>query len=153
MILYQKTGIGNGSQASNPWLQELPDPISKVTWDNYFTMNPSEMEKEGYATTYDQENGLHLATLTCGKQKITLTVYPLPGQTPGTVGVALGYGRGENGEPIGKAAYQTKEYGGHKTNEKGNLEPIGKNAFRIVNTDGLNNIFNTSGTLKKRRRQ
>ena len=149
VILYQKTGIGNGSQANNPWLQELPDPISKVTWDNYFTMNPSEMEKDGYATTYDQENGLHLATLTCGKQKITLPVYPLPGQTPGTVGVALGYGRGENGEPIGKAAYQTKEYGGHKTNDKGNPEPIGKNVFRIVNTDGVNNIFNTSGTLKK----
>ncbi len=149
VILYQKTGIGNGSQANNPWLQELPDPISKVTWDNYFTMNPSEMEKGGFATTYDQENGLHLATLTCGKQKITLPVYPLPGQTPGTIGVALGYGRGENGEAIGKAAFQTKEYGGHKTDENGKPEPIGKNVFRLIDTKGQNNLYNTYGVIKK----
>ncbi|MDP4587953.1 MAG: quinol:cytochrome C oxidoreductase, partial [Flavobacteriales bacterium] len=42
---YLNAGIGNGSQASNPWLQELPDPVTKVTWDNYVTMNPAEMTK------------------------------------------------------------------------------------------------------------
>jgi molybdopterin-containing oxidoreductase family iron-sulfur binding subunit len=119
-------------QANNPWLQELPDPITKVTWDNYITMNPVEMENAGYATTYDQENGLSLASLKVGNQKVTLPVYPLPGQALGTVGVALGYGRGANGENIGKAAFQTKEYGGNDTDDKGNLKPIGANVFAFV---------------------
>ena len=34
LVLYSKTGIGDGSQSSNPWLQEFPDPITRVTWDN-----------------------------------------------------------------------------------------------------------------------
>ncbi|MFM7682671.1 MAG: hypothetical protein ACKO7P_07985, partial [Bacteroidota bacterium] len=64
VVLYQKAGIGTGNQANNPWLQELPDPITKVTWDNYITMNPVTMEKDGYVTTYDQEHGLNTATVT-----------------------------------------------------------------------------------------
>ncbi|MEW6470617.1 MAG: molybdopterin oxidoreductase, partial [Bacteroidota bacterium] len=44
LFIYEKTGIGIGNQANNPWLQELPDPISKCTWDNYITMNPSDMD-------------------------------------------------------------------------------------------------------------
>lgn len=129
VILYQKAGMGVGTQANNPWLQEMPDPMTKVTWDNYITMNPVEMEKEGYVTIFDQENGLNLAKIKVGNTELTLPVYPLPGQAPGTVGVALGYGRGANGENIGKAAFQTKEYGGHVTDENGNPKPIGANAF------------------------
>lgn len=130
VVLYQKAGMGIGLQANNPWLQELPDPMSKVTWDNYITMNPVEME--GYATTYDQENGLDLATLKVGGKEVTLPVYPMPGQALGTVGVALGYGRGGTPETIGKAAFQTKEYGGNETDESGNALAVGQNAFVFV---------------------
>src|SRR5690606_36040789 len=35
LVLYTKTGLGDGQQANNPWLQELPDPITRTTWDNY----------------------------------------------------------------------------------------------------------------------
>ena len=38
--MYEKIGAGNGRYANNPWLQELPDPVSKVTWDNYACLNP-----------------------------------------------------------------------------------------------------------------
>src|SRR5690606_30010358 len=41
--LYVTTALGNGNQADNPWLQELPDPVTKVVWDNYITMNPADM--------------------------------------------------------------------------------------------------------------
>ena len=148
VVLYQKAGIGIGLQANNPWLQELPDPITKVTWDNYITMNPVEMEKAGYATTYDQENGLSLATLKVGGEQVTLPVYPLPGQALGTVGVALGYGRGANGENIGKAAFQTKEYGGNATDENGKLKPIGANVFAFVQT-GKTFGYEASGSVTK----
>lgn len=127
VVMYQKAGIGVGLQSGNPWLQELPDPMTKVTWDNYITMNPVEMD--GYAKTFDQENGLNLATLKVGNNEVTLPVYPLPGQAPGTVGVALGYGRTAKAENIGRAAFQTKEYGGNVTDDKGEAVAIGANAF------------------------
>lgn len=142
-VLYQKAGIGNGKQANIPWLQELPDPITKVTWDNYITMNPDEMEGK-YATTFDQKHGLNQATIKVGDASLTLPVYPLPGQAPGTVGVALGYGRGANGENIGKAAFQTEEYGGHVLLENGNPAPIGGNAFAFVGEE--NGSFSYSGS-------
>jgi molybdopterin-containing oxidoreductase family iron-sulfur binding subunit len=149
VVLYQKAGIGIGLQANNPWLQELPDPMTKVTWDNYITMNPVEMEKAGYATTYDQEHGLSLAKVKVGNAEVTLPVYPLPGQALGTVGIALGYGRGANGENIGKAAFQTKEYGGHVTGENGQLAPIGQNVFTFVgNTNGTMS-YDASGSVTK----
>ena len=37
--------MGDGSQSNNPWLQELPDVISKVTWDNYLTISPSHAKE------------------------------------------------------------------------------------------------------------
>lgn len=147
IVLYQKAGMGIGLQANNPWLQEMPDPMTKVTWDNCITMNPVEME--GYATTFDQENGLNLAKVKVGNVELTLPVYPLPGQTPGTIGIALGYGRGGNGEKIGKAAYQTKEYGGYEMNENGNPKPIGQNAFKLVDMSNGTFSFCTSGSIER----
>jgi len=111
VVFYQKTAIRDGAMSSNPWLQELPDPISKVTWDNYITMSPNQMEELGFVTTFDQEHGLNIAKVQVNGTEITLPVYPQPGQAKNTIGIALGYGRGKNGERIGRGAYQTKEYG------------------------------------------
>lgn len=135
VVFYQSSAMGIGQDAGNPWLQEMPDPLTKVTWDNVITMNPSEMENGGYATSFDQEHGLNMATVKVGSKSLTLPVYPLPGQTPGTIGIALGYGRGKNGEKIGKAAYQTGQYGGHILQDNGNPTPIGANAFEICAND------------------
>jgi MoCo/4Fe-4S cofactor protein with predicted Tat translocation signal len=148
VVLYQKAGIRVGTQSNNPWLQELPDPVSKVTWDNYITMNPTEM-KGTYVTTYDQEHGLNLAKIKVGSKELTLPVYPSPGQAPGTVGIAIGYGRGANGENIGNAAFQTKEYGGHETDESGKPLPIGQNAFVFTSFEDNTLSFNAFGTMSK----
>ncbi len=148
VVLYQKIGIGNGSQANNPWLQELPDPITKATWDNYITMNPSEM-KGTYQITFDQETGLNLATVKVGSNSVTLPVYPSPGQAPGTIGIALGYGRGANGEKIGKAAFQTKEYGGYELGENGIPKPIGANVFPFSKFENGSLNYDVSGSMNK----
>ena len=137
IVLYQKAAIRTGEYSGNPWLQEMPDPITKVTWDNYISMNPKEMESQGFATTYDQENGLNLGTVSVNGTSVTLPIYPMPGQALGTVGIALGYGRGLNGERVGKAAFQTKEYGGFETDENGNPKSVGANVYPFVQfTDG-----------------
>lgn len=147
--LYQKTSIGIGLQAGNPWLQEMPDSITKVTWDNYITMNPVQMSKLGYATTYDQTHGLNLATVTVNGAALELPVVPSPGQTLDTVGIALGYGRGENGTNAGPAAYVTKEFGGYELDEAGNRLPVGKNAFRHVSFANGTFHYSAASDVKK----
>jgi MoCo/4Fe-4S cofactor protein with predicted Tat translocation signal len=94
VFLYEKAAIGNGSStANNPWLVELPDPISRVTWGNYVTMNPEDMRGK-YGMLERQERWGNTATLTLGKTVLeNIPVFPQPGQTRGTVGVALGYGQ------------------------------------------------------------
>jgi molybdopterin-containing oxidoreductase family iron-sulfur binding subunit len=149
VVFYQKTAIRDGAMSSNPWLQELPDPISKVTWDNYITMNPVQMEKMGFVTTYDQEHGLNMASVTVNGQKLTLPVYPQPGQTFNTVGIALGYGRGTNGEAIGRGAYQTKEYGGYDLNDQGNRKAIGLNVFPLVSHVNSLPAYSATATIAK----
>jgi molybdopterin-containing oxidoreductase family iron-sulfur binding subunit len=82
-------------------------------------------------------------------QKITLPVYPQPGQAFNTVGIALGYGRGANGEQIGRGAFQTKEYGGYELADNGNRKAIGVNVFPcIVDLKGVPS-YSASATIAK----
>jgi len=132
VVLYQKTGIGDGRSANNPWLQELPDPITKITWDNYFTVSLADAVAMGANIYLGEKDPASLATLVVNGQEMTLPLIPVPGQKSGSVGVALGYGRGGNGERIGKAAYQTGEDGQHIIVNDLPL-PVGKNVYPLVN--------------------
>jgi len=108
IVFYEKTGIGDGAHANNPWLQELPDPISKVCWDNYLTMNPNQMKELGFNTTLGQVQEADLVDLTVNGKTIQVPVYPQYGQAKGTLGLALGYGRtkaGKTGNEVGKNAF------------------------------------------------
>lgn len=129
VVLYQKVGIGSGNQTNNPWLQEMPDPISKITWDNYITMALSDAEERGFNKYISQEQPASLATVTVNGIALLLPVIAQPGQKKGTIGIALGYGRGANGENVGKAAFQTAEGGDFLTDADGKNVPVGKNAM------------------------
>lgn len=131
VIIYQKNGIGDGQQAANPWLQELPDPITKVTWDNYITMSRADAESKGFNILLGERNPASMASIEVNGTTLNLPVFVLPGQKSGTVGVALGYGRGANQENIGDSAYQTQEYGTHIITD-GKKQLIGENAFRLT---------------------
>lgn len=130
--VYPSVAIGNGSHAANPWLQELPDSVTKVTWDNYITMAPKDVEAFGFNMYIGEKKPASVAKITVKGMTMELPVFPLAGQKPGTIGIALGYGRGANGENIGKAAFQTGEYGGHLTDENGNPMPIGVNVYPLA---------------------
>ncbi|MFO0356256.1 MAG: TAT-variant-translocated molybdopterin oxidoreductase [Sphingobacteriaceae bacterium] len=93
LFVYEKIGLGNGNQSNNPWLMELPDPISKVTWDNYITMSPIDVKAMGLNEMLRQDIIGSIVELSVGGTKVTVPVYPQPGQAPGTIGLALGYGR------------------------------------------------------------
>lgn len=115
---YTKVGIGNGNQAHNPWLQELPDPISKITWDNYVTMNPSDAKENEFAREYGEQKNADTINITInGVTYENVPVIAQPGQAKGTVGVALGYGQtiGKKDEVIGTNFYSSKKSKNYST--------------------------------------
>ena len=105
LVVYTKVGIGSGAFANNPWLQEMPDPISKATWDNYLTVSQKWANENGLKMT---EGATKLATVSANGQTFTVPVLVQPGQANGTFGLALGYGRtaaGRVADGIGVNAY------------------------------------------------
>lgn len=94
LVLYAKVGIGNGAYANNPWLQEMPDPITKATWDNYLTVSQKWASENGVKMV---EGETVKATLTADGKTLTVPVMVQPGQADGTFGLAVGYGRTKAG--------------------------------------------------------
>jgi len=123
LALYTTTGLGDGKQANNPWLQEFPDPLTRAAWDNYLTISMADAKKLGF-TNPIKDNGAidgDYANLTLdGVTVANVPVLIQPGQAPGSIGLALGYGRtlgfkdemkvGVNAYPLYKDA-QTIQYG------------------------------------------
>jgi len=104
--LYEKIGVGTGSQANNPWLQELPDPISKATWDNYLAVSPK------FAKEKSLESGDEVVVKS-GSYEVKVPVLVQPGQAGNTASLAIGYGRtktGKCGDNVGKNAYPFGRY-------------------------------------------
>ena len=94
LVLYTKTGMGDGRQANNPWLQEFPDPISRISWDNYLTVSYADAQKLGLKNVNVANGALNgsYANITVGGTTLTAPVLIQPGQAEGTVGLAFGYG-------------------------------------------------------------
>ena len=99
--LYQNVAIRDGKRANNPWLQEMPEPVSKVTWDNFAAMSPTDMKKLGYAQG-------DIVTVDAHGYSVALPILLQPGQAQGTISVAVGYGRTQGGpvaNGVGKNAF------------------------------------------------
>ena len=98
IVLYETIALGEGRQANNPWLQELPDPVSKICWDNYASVSPAQAKELGLTDNDVVSLG-----------KIEIPVHIQPGQAYGTIGIALGYGRskcGIVGDGVGTDVWQ-----------------------------------------------
>ena len=94
LVLYTKTGMGDGQQSNNPWLQEFPDPITRVSWDNYITVSASDAAEAGLKNVNVANGALNgsYAKVTVGGTTLTVPVIIQPGQAKGSIGLALGYG-------------------------------------------------------------
>ncbi len=96
LVLYTKIGMGDGQQANNPWLQEFPDPITRVSWDNYVTVSKKDAEKYGLENWNVANGGMNGSYVTLKVGNTTLNKVPVvvqPGQAVGTLGLAFGYGK------------------------------------------------------------
>jgi Fe-S-cluster-containing dehydrogenase component len=78
--------VYDGRFANNVWLQELPDPVTKLTWDNAALMSAATARQLGLKTRDVVDLGLY-------GPPVTATVLVVPGHADGAVTVALGYGR------------------------------------------------------------
>jgi Fe-S-cluster-containing dehydrogenase component len=128
VVLYQKVSIGTGVGAMNPWLQELPDPITKATWDNYALIsmatakellgldlaNKNEEKKNNDYEYYPSKPVIKIAV--AGKKEVELPILVIPGMNSNTIAIAVGYGRSEG---LGKTA-----------------AGVGKNVYHLASFDG-----------------
>ncbi|SFC63181.1 prokaryotic molybdopterin-containing oxidoreductase family, iron-sulfur binding subunit [Flexibacter flexilis DSM 6793] len=95
VVVYEKIGMGSGSQANNPWLQEFPDPVTRACWDNYIVISQSLASKHGIKVV---EGKTVKGKVVAGGKTIEGAVMVQPGLEANTVAVALGYGRKVSGK-------------------------------------------------------
>ena len=103
LVLYSTSGLKDGTLANVSWLQEFPDPITKICWDNYLCVSPSDARrkslKEGQIVNLKGQNG----------HQLQVPVHVQPGQADGVLALAVGYGReraGKVANKVGVNAYR-----------------------------------------------
>ncbi|MEO6131199.1 MAG: 4Fe-4S dicluster domain-containing protein, partial [Saprospiraceae bacterium] len=84
--------ISNGQHSNNPWLQEMPDPVTRCGWGNYLALPVAFDGTRKFIAHENLENG-ELADVVVNGQSIRVPVVKQFGQTPETFALALGYGR------------------------------------------------------------
>jgi MoCo/4Fe-4S cofactor protein with predicted Tat translocation signal len=148
VVLYQKVSIGDGTQANNPWLQELPDPVSKVTWDNYAMMSPAMAKSllgldvmnqvHGNQSDYEVHPEKPVVKVTANGKSVELPVIVLPGMNAATIALAVGYGRGSEGATPEQVA----------ANIGRSARGAGKNVYPLAIFNGTTS-YSSVGTVEK----
>jgi molybdopterin-containing oxidoreductase family iron-sulfur binding subunit len=98
--------VFDGTFSNNGWLQELPKPLTKITWENAFLLSPDTAERLGVA----QEDVIEA---TCRGRSVAGPVWIQPGHAEGSITVHLGYGRrsaGRVGNGAGFDAYSIRAW-------------------------------------------
>ncbi len=146
VVLYQKVSLGTGNHANNPWLQELPDPITKATWDNYAMISPAmgksmfgiDIFNKNHVDKYEVEPEKPVVKVTVNGKSVSLPVLIIPGIHPNVIALALGYGRQSS------TADKTADYIGKAANGAGvNVYPLA--SFNGVTVD----YYGVNATIEK----
>ncbi len=119
LVLYAPVAHYDGKNANNAWLQELPDPVSKICWDNYVAVSPARAKSLGLL---EGEMRADIVTVDVGHAKLDLPVHIQPGLHPDVIAIALGYGRsaaGRVGNKVGQNAYALSQATGGRVGWSG----------------------------------
>ncbi|HEY8610315.1 MAG TPA: 4Fe-4S dicluster domain-containing protein, partial [Roseomonas sp.] len=123
-------GTRGGEEAHNAWLQEMPRPLTKITWGNAALMAPLTAAEHGLSPGDEVE-------LELGGRRVLAPCWPLPGHAPGCVTLPLGGGRragGPVGEGRGFDAYTLRPADSAWVAPGLSLRPTGRKAV-LVTTD------------------
>ncbi len=101
VVVHPSDSVYDGRFANNGWLQELPQPITKLTWDNAAVMSIGTARKLGL------KQG-ELVQLTQGEASVRLPVFLVPGHAEGSIAISMGYGRSRAGS-VGGAVRSAKD--------------------------------------------
>lgn len=132
LVIYQKVGIGyGGAWSNNPWLLEMPDPITKATWDNYACVSPKKAKELDAELTgiNEVDTKKKVIKVTANGYELELPIVVVPGMHNDVVAVALGYGRDPQ---VGRAAANT-----------------GKNAYPFITYNGQTFDYASGVTVAK----
>ena len=126
LMIYQKVSTGDGRQANNPWLLELPDPITRATWDNYAMISVPIAKELGIKLNdaYEVHPEKPVISIKAGNKSIDLPVLVIPGMQANTIAIAVGFGRNSAN------AKKSKDYLGRA------IAGIGKNAYPLLSYNG-----------------
>ena len=115
--------IGDGRYANNGWLQELPDAVTKVTWDNTLSMSPVLTHARGLKLG-------DMVKVTVRNRTVEAAVFPVPGMAEQTVALSLGWGQtaeaGSIAADAGFNAYQVRTTAKPDIVPGIRIEPTGK---------------------------
>lgn len=106
--LFESVGVGGGSFANNPWLQEMPDPITRVVWDNTLHVPIHWDGRKRFEVFNKLDEDGSLVRVTAGEHEMEIPTVKQFGQFRNTVAAALGYGRtvcGAAGKDVGVDFY------------------------------------------------
>ena len=104
IVFLPSPSLHDGRFANDGWLQELPDPLTKLTWDNPALVSPKTAETLGLANE-------DVVRLDYAGRSLELPVWILPGMADGVVALTLGYGRshaGRIGSGVGFDAFTVR---------------------------------------------
>ncbi len=104
LLFSADASVWDGRFSNSAWLQELPDPLTRITWDNAACFAPADADAAGIK----HGDVVHLAV---GGRELDVAAYLLPGVAPGTVVLPLGYGRtaaGKVGNGAGFDSYRLR---------------------------------------------
>lgn len=136
LVLTHSVQIGDGFQANNSILQELPDPVSKNTWGNYLAVAPETAKKMRWTDgdIVKIENAGH---------SVELPLYRQPGTHPGVISAHLGYGRKFNGRIGNEVGISLVNFTGSSTT--GSLPSYSVSGIRVSKTGRKEKIPCTQG--------
>ncbi|MCO5232609.1 MAG: TAT-variant-translocated molybdopterin oxidoreductase [Chitinophagales bacterium] len=105
LVVFESIPLGDGKYSNNPYLLEMPDPITRVSWDNYIAL-PYTFAINNGIQAMSQASTVKTAKVTVNGKEIILPVVISYGQAQDTIAIALGFGRSEG---VGQAAFGAGE--------------------------------------------
>ncbi|HEX2973647.1 MAG TPA: 4Fe-4S dicluster domain-containing protein, partial [Tepidisphaeraceae bacterium] len=121
----------DGRFANSGWLQELPDSITKLTWDNAAMISKPDADRLGIVTG-------DVVKITAGSRSVEIVAYVLPGQPAGVIGLPLGYGRraaGSVGNGVGVDTYRLRTTRTMDVATGGQIERTGRRQALAITQD------------------
>ncbi len=165
VVFRPDSAVYDGRFANNGWLQELPRPVTKLTWDNAALVNPKTAEQLGLGHKIGFSGGEHgrvfadLLDIEAGGSKVTAAAWVVPGQADGVITLTLGYGRqraGQTGNNKGYNAYVVRASSGLWSAPVANVRRTGE-AYPLACTQYHHNMEGRglvrSATLEEFRRK